>query len=335
MQPSDSSVPQDGQTGQAGSVANGPSGPSSQAGPVASGPSGQTGPAAIGLDIGGTKTHGIRLEGDVVAAEALAGSANVQNVSREQARQNLIEIFAALGTDSVSRVVAGSGGVDTAEDAAALRSLILEHVPEAKVSVVHDTRLILAAGEAAAGIALIAGTGSVAWGMDEAGGQARSGGWGYLLGDEGSAYWIGREAVRHTLRLHDLGQEPDRLAAELLLAAGLDAPEKLIALFHGDTGRHYWAAMARVVFDAAQEGHGPSRSIVATAARDLAGLAGDVAAGLGIRGPVVVGGGIGVHQPMLQELLSAALSARGLADIRFLAREPVFGSRYLLERGGA
>ena len=290
---------------------------------------------AIGLDIGGTKTHGIRLQGVDVVAEAVSGSANVQNVSREQARYNLAEIFAALGSADVSRVVAGSGGVDTPEDAAALRSLILEHVPGADVSVVHDTRLILAAGEAPAGIGLIAGTGSVAWGMDEAGTQARSGGWGYLLGDEGSAYWIGREAVRHTLRLHDLGQEPDRLAAELMLAVGVDAPETLIARFHGDTGRRYWASMARVVFEAAQEGHGPSRSIVATAARDLAGLVGDVAAQLGIRGPVVIGGGIGVHQPLLQDVLEAGLSARGLADIRFLTQDPVFGVRYLLESGAA
>ncbi|UPO75729.1 BadF/BadG/BcrA/BcrD ATPase family protein [Arthrobacter sp. Helios] len=285
---------------------------------------------AVGLDIGGTKTHGIRLQGSEVVAEAVSGSANVQNVSREQARQHLAEIFAALGTRDVSRVVAGSGGVDTEDDAAALRALIQEHVPDAEVSVVHDTRLILAAGEAPAGIGLIAGTGSVAWGMDPSGTQARSGGWGYLLGDEGSAYWIGREAVRHTLRLHDLGQEPDRLAAELLLAVGVPSPELLIARFHADTGRRYWASMARVVFEAAEEGHAPSRSIVATAARDLAGLVGDVAAQLNIRGPVVIGGGIGVHQPLLQDLLEAGLSARGLADIRFLTQDPVFGVRYLL-----
>lgn len=302
---------------------------------MSSNPGSRAQDTAVGLDIGGTKTHGIRLHGNDVVAEAVSGSANVQNVSREQARQNLAEIFAALGTRDVSRVVAGSGGVDTEEDAAALRSLIHEHVPEAEVSVVHDTRLILAAGEAPVGIGLIAGTGSVAWGMDTSGAQARSGGWGYLLGDEGSAYWIGREAVRHTLRLHDLGHEPDRLAAELLLAVGVPSPEMLIARFHAEAGRRYWASMARVVFEAAEEGHGPSRSIVATAARDLAGLVGDVAAQLGIRGPVVIGGGIGIHQPLLQDLLEAGLSARGLADIRFLTQDPVFGVRYLLGAGGA
>ncbi|MBF4993798.1 ATPase [Arthrobacter gandavensis] len=290
---------------------------------------------AIGLDIGGTKTHGVRLEGQVTVAEAVSGSANVQNVSREQARHNLAEIFAALGTDGVTRVIAGSGGVDTEQDAAALGDLILEHVPAAEVTVVHDTRLILAAGEAPDGIGLIAGTGSVAWGMAPDGRQARSGGWGYLLGDEGSAYWIGREAVRHTLRLHDLGQRTDRLAAELLLAVGVEAPDALIGRFHADTGRRYWASMAQVVFEAAQEGHAPSRSIIATAARDLASLVADVAARLGISGPVVVGGGIGVHQPMLQDLLLAGLSARGLGDVRFLSQDPVFGVRYLLQGGPA
>ncbi len=153
----------------------------------------------IGLDIGGTKTHGIRFEDGVPVADESAGSSNVQNVSREDAARNLAELFAKIGGGPVATVYAGSGGIDTEDDAAALAALIAPHVPGARVTVVHDSRLLLAAGHASTGVAVIAGTGSAAWGRNADGGEARAGGWGYLLGDEGSGYWLGREAVRHSL----------------------------------------------------------------------------------------------------------------------------------------
>lgn len=293
------------------------------------------GPATVGLDIGGTKTHGIRLQGGTVAGEAIAGSANVQNVPVEAARASLAEIFAALGTDGVTTVIAGSGGVDTVRDEEALRALIAEHVPDAVVRVVHDTRLILAAGEADEGIAVIAGTGSVAWGMDAAGRQARSGGWGYLLGDEGSGYWVGREAVRHALRRSNLGLGADALTTAVLAACEVTDPTELIGLFHGSTDRRYWAGKAGTVFAAAQAGDAAAAEIVHAAAGHLAGLAIDVAGLLEISGPVVIGGGLGMHQPLLQDLLRDRLHAAGLADIRFLAADPVYGTAYLLRRGFA
>ena len=300
------------------------------------------GTALIGLDIGGSKTHGIRFVDGVPVAEATAGSANVQNVPTGQAAANLAAIFDSLGgADAaggpVERVVAGAGGIDTDDDAAALASLITPHVPGARVDVIHDTRLVLAAGETAVGIALIAGTGSVAWGTapsaSGADRQARSGGWGYLLGDEGSGYWLGREAVRHTLRRHDRGQQPDLLSRTLLAACGVSAPEKLIGLFHGDTGRRYWAAKADAVFTAAGQGHRPSLRMIADAARHLSGLAADTAGRLQLQGPVIVGGGLGMNQPLLQERLSAELADAGLTDIRFLTRAPVHGVRYLAYGG--
>ncbi|MCQ1955199.1 ATPase [Arthrobacter sp. zg-Y826] len=293
------------------------------------------GPDTIGLDIGGTKTHGIRLHGGTVKADVVAGSANVQNVPVETARECLAEVFAALGTDGVGRVIAGSGGVDTAQDAAALRALIAEHVPGAVVDVIHDTRLILAAGQASEGIAVIAGTGSVAWGINGSGRQARSGGWGYLLGDEGSGYWIGREAARHTLRRSNLELAPDSLSLALLSACGVADPDALIGLFHGATDRRYWAGKAGLVFKAALEGNQPAIEIVNESAEHLAGLILDVAGLLHIGGPVVIGGGLGMHQPLLQELLTGRLSAAGLTDIRFLTADPVFGVAYLLGNGSA
>jgi glucosamine kinase len=286
----------------------------------------------IGLDIGGTKTHGVLWRDGNVAAEARAGSANVQNVSRSAAAENLAAIFAGLGGDSATadQIVAGSGGVDTDEDAAALGALIAPHAAGAHVTVVHDTRLILAAGGLSAGIAVIAGTGSVAWGVDPAGRQARSGGWGYLLGDEGSGYWVGREAVRRTLRNHQLCREPGALARSVLAANGVQSPEQLIALFHGSAGRRYWAGQAALVFEAHAEGDADAAAIIGEAAARLGALAGDVAGVLGMSGPVVIGGGLAVHQPALREQVSSQLRSAGIPDVMFLDRDPVYGVPQLL-----
>lgn len=285
----------------------------------------------IGLDIGGSKTHGIRISGGKVIAEATAASANVQNVSAGQAGEALGRIFAELGSNGVARVIAGAGGVDTDDDARGLADLIQPFVPGAQVDAIHDTRLILAAGGATTGIALIAGTGSVAWGTDGAGSTARSGGWGYLLGDEGSGYWIGREAVRHALRQFNRGQQPDMLTQSLLEAGSVAAPEGLIAHFHNSPDRHYLAAQSRLVFDAANAGHQESIDIVDDAAAHLGGLVADVADQLELNGPVVAGGGLAVYQTLLQQRLVHHLSRQGLEEVRFLDRDPVYGVLTLLE----
>ena len=122
--------------------------------------------AVIGLDIGGTKTRGVRFEDGAPVADESVGSANVQNVSPEEAAVNLAELFARIGGGDVAQVYAGAGGIDTDDDAAALAALIAPHVPGARITVVHDSRLLLAAGGASTGVAVIAGTGSAAWGKN-------------------------------------------------------------------------------------------------------------------------------------------------------------------------
>lgn len=280
----------------------------------------------IGLDIGGTKTRGVRFQDDEPVRDETAGSANVQNVSREQAAANLAELFGKIGGGRIDQVYAGAGGIDTDEDARALADLIAPHAPGARITVVHDSRLLLAAGGASTGVAVIAGTGSAAWGKNDAGEEARAGGWGYLLGDEGSGYWLGREAVRHSLRRMNQGLEPDRLSRALLDSCGVDEPGKLIALFHSpDTGRRYWAQQAKLVVEAADAGDEASQAMVVQAGRDLADLAGQATRQLGLNGPVILGSGLGMNVPRLQEAFTSALAEQGITDVRILRQDPVFG----------
>ncbi len=291
--------------------------------------------AVIGLDIGGTKTRGVRFEDGAVVADESVGSSNVQNVTRAEAALHLAELFGRIGGGTVAQVYAGAGGIDTDADAEALAALIAPHVPGARITVVHDSRLLLAAGGASTGVAVIGGTGSAAWGRNSLGEEARAGGWGYLLGDEGSGYWLGREAVRHSLRRMNQGLEPDELTTALLASCGVDDPNKLIALFHSpDTGRRYWAEKARLVVDAAAAGHTASQELVDQAGRDLAGLAEQTVRQLGIDGPVILGSGLGMNVPRLQESFRAALAAAGITDVRILEQDPVFGVLQLVAEQG-
>ncbi|TLM75835.1 N-acetylglucosamine kinase [Pseudarthrobacter sp. NamB4] len=296
--------------------------PSALQAPASSPPRG----VIIGLDIGGTKTHGVRFEDGVPVADQSAGSSNVQNVTRDEAARNLADLFARIGGGQVAQVYAGSGGIDTEDDAAALASLIQPHVPGARVTVVHDSRLLLAAGHASSGVAVIAGTGSAAWGRNADGGEARAGGWGYLLGDEGSGYWLGREAVRHSLRRMNQGQPADELTTALLQSCGVDDPNRLIALFHSPaTGRRFWAQQARQVVEAAAAGHPESQALLEQAGADLAAMALQVLRQLGLTGPVILGGGLGMNVAPLQDSFRRHLVAGGAEDIRVLDQEPVFG----------
>ena len=302
---------------------------------VPSGRALQSHDVVIGLDIGGTKTRGVRFEHGEPVADESVGSSNVQNVSREEAAAHLAELFAKIGQGAVSYVYAGAGGIDTDEDAAALAALIEPHVPGARITVVHDSRLLLAAGGASNGVAVIAGTGSAAWGRNGQGEEARAGGWGYLLGDEGSGYWLGREAVRHSLRRMNQGLEPDELTRALLESCGVDDPNKLIAMFHSSaTGRRYWAQQARLVVEAADSGHRISQQLVDQAGHDLADMAAQVLRQVRLDGPVILGSGLGMNVVRLQDAFRNRLAAAGVTDVRVLDRDPVFGVLQLVGEQG-
>ena len=279
----------------------------------------------MGLDIGGSKTRGIVWTEGKVTSDFSVGSTNVQNVSPEKAHENMALLFAQLDINGATELFAGAGGVDTEDDAAVLRRLIEPFVPGSTVNVVHDTRLLLAAAGATEGVAVIAGTGSAAWGVNAAGEQARAGGWGYLLGDEGSGYWLGREAVRYSLRRMDSGEAADELTVALLEYCHLESPNELIAHFHQGTTRRYWAAASPVIFAAARNGHEQALALVDQAAEDLAAMAYKVSGQLKISGPIVLGSGMGSNVPALQEAFKHQLGTRGIHNVKILDQDPIFG----------
>jgi glucosamine kinase len=277
----------------------------------------------IGVDIGGSKTHGIRAVGGKPVAEAVAGSANLAAVGVAEAGRQLDALFARLGTDGVDAVCAGAAGADGVESVTTISCLIGERVPGARVRVVHDARLVLAAEGLDAGVSLIAGTGSVAWGRRADGTEARAGGWGHLLGDEGSGYRVALDAVRHALDRMDAGAPVDPLTTGLLDSCDLTDRTELIDFVYRRQDRRYWAERAAVVTGLAAQGDPAAAVIIDAAADALAALATRVLGRLHLPGPVVLGGGFAVHQPRLQRAVRERL---GGTEVRLLTHAPAVGA---------
>jgi N-acetylglucosamine kinase-like BadF-type ATPase len=127
------------------------------------------------------------------------------------------------------------------------------------------------------GIIVIAGTGSIAYGRNAEGRTARAGGWGYIFGDEGGAFDIGRQALRAALRMEEGWGPPTRLRELLVEAVGARDANDVLHRFYGtDWPRSRVATLAPLVERAAVEGDPVAAEIIGSAGQELAILAASV-----------------------------------------------------------
>jgi N-acetylglucosamine kinase-like BadF-type ATPase len=209
-----------------------------------------------------------------------------------------------------------------------LERLLKSLLPGCRISVVHDARLVLSAAQTDEGIALISGTGSVAYGRTARGLEARTGGWGWQLGDEGSGAWITREAAREVMRRADSGRPLGELGSGLLAACHVGDTNQLLGKLNGLREPMKWAAMANVVFETADVDAGAQRVVLRSGAA-LSDMVKSVRVSLGIEGPVVLAGGLLLNQPKLE---CAVREELGSLCIR-LEEPPVAGAVRLAELG--
>jgi N-acetylglucosamine kinase-like BadF-type ATPase len=262
----------------------------------------------IGLDIGGSSSRARYVEGGRVVAEADGPGANVAVLPAGIVETRLRSLLAGLGAISPQACCAGSAGTEVPTGRERLERLLAGLFPGARITVVHDARLVLAAAGLDHGIVLISGTGSVAYGRGADGREARSGGWGWLIGDDGSAAWLAREAAREVMRRSDAGEPPDALSEAMLEAGEARDTAELVGRLHEMTEPRQWAALAHVVFDAAEEDPG-AESLVERAADGLAELVAVVRKRLSLDGPVVLAGGQLLNQPRLEAAVRKLLGA--------------------------
>jgi N-acetylglucosamine kinase-like BadF-type ATPase len=127
------------------------------------------------------------------------------------------------------------------------------------------------------GIIVIAGTGSISYGRNAAGRSARAGGWGYVFGDEGGAFDIGRQALRAALRMEEGWGPPTRLREVLIAATGSRDANDMLHRFYGpEWPRSRVATLAPLVDEAAGNGDAVALGIMNNAAQELAMLAASV-----------------------------------------------------------
>jgi N-acetylglucosamine kinase-like BadF-type ATPase len=293
-------------------------------------------PYVLGIDAGGTKTVCLLADaGGRVIAEARGGGANLQAVGELEVEKVLHDVMErALGDRRIipSAICLGIAGVDREDDAALIRGVMGRIGYRARLVVTNDALIALVAGAGdAPGVVIVAGTGSIAYGRNAAGEAARAGGWGSVLGDEGSGYWMGRHALRAVVREADGRDRPTRLTPLVLAHFKVQRPEELVhAIYYRKLPPQAIAAVAHTVEEASGEGDGVAEEILSRGARELAACAESVVARLGMRQSpfsFVLAGGVLEAVPRLAAELETRLSqvARD-SQIRRLTDEPATGA---------
>jgi N-acetylglucosamine kinase-like BadF-type ATPase len=229
----------------------------------------------LGIDVGGSKTVCLLADeqGQIVASGREEG-ANLQGAGELALEKVLHTVMEKTIADREVRPAAiclGIAGVDRAADEAVVRSIMKRIGYKAKILVVNDALIALQAGIGdGPGIVIVSGTGSIAYGRNSTGEAARAGGWGYVLGDEGSGYWIGRLALRAVVRHADGRGRPTGLTPKLLGHFHAQRAAELIhKIYHEEVGPRAIAALAKYVQDARDEGDVVASAILAQAADEL------------------------------------------------------------------
>jgi len=233
----------------------------------------------IGVDGGASKTAAIVIDenGDP-HGRGLAGASNHLRVGIEEATRNIERsvnkalVEAGVAIRDIEYAYCGIAGSDHPVHRQRVIDSLRIFFPRGNFIVDTDARIALTGAVGfGAGIVVIAGTGSVAFGRNAAGEESRAGGWGPTLGDEGSGFWIAREGLSAIVRAHDnrgfATAMSDLLCNEYDMCSPDDLPRFVYATTtHADDIARY----GKLVFEAAQNGDDVARDILARAGAELA-----------------------------------------------------------------
>lgn len=236
----------------------------------------------LAVDGGGTKTKAVLVHADgTILGEGKAGASNYQVVGAEAAEAALIEAVLtafhdAGGLVNVEKAVFALAGIDTSKDEKVVEGIVERVVNALSIEFRHLLvendcfSALLGATQNKAGILLIAGTGSIVFAHDGNKRFVRAGGWGHRVGDEGSGYWIGKQAIQSVLKMQDGRGEETLLAWLILEKFGFKEIEELYNWTYSDSySVDDVGALATVVDKANKLGDGVSKRILDHAADEL------------------------------------------------------------------
>lgn len=257
-----------------------------------------TGRYFAGIDGGGTSTEAcVTDDQGKVLGTGRGGPSNVHYGGESQLKDSVKTALdqalsaAGLSLNDLSAVCAALAGAGREQDRQRIRTALKPITGDIPLLVVEDTHSALAAAHKGRdGMVIIAGTGSNCIGVKD-GKYASAGGWGALLGDEGSAYSIAILGLRAAIKSHEGRLEKSCLMDKFMEVLGADEPGNLLGRMHG-MDRTQIAGLSRVVFDAAASGDTVSAGILDAEARELALMARAVSRSLGLDAPSIalVGG---------------------------------------------
>lgn len=303
--------------------------------PTSESPSISSQELVLGVDGGGTKTTAwlARPESGAVVEPlgiGVAGPGNPRAVGFAVAQGNIAAAVsdafrdARVAESSVRSACLGLAGAGRLHEQRVMREWCLQAGLAASVRVTHDAEITLAAGcPSGSCVALISGTGSLAWGRSVTGQTARAGGWGYLLGDEGSGHAIALAGLRAVVRAVDGRGKPTALRQSFLEHFEVETPADLIEkIYDPRFSRRKLADLSYLVFQAAPTDE-TARSIVDNAAVDLAGLVENLVVKLELPNrefDLAYAGGVLLHQPLLCDEVFTRLCDQGIVPAH---RRPV------------
>lgn len=299
-------------------------------------------PYYLGIDGGGTKTTCAVGDDSRTLATAIAGASNIVRVGPAETRTSLLNAVrqacaaAGITPDQVARTCVGGSGAGRPDLAETVRGFLAEILP-GPIDVVGDMQVALeAAFDTGPGVLVIAGTGSIAYGRNSKGETLRVGGWGFAVGDEGSAHWIGRSAI--ALALRDSERSPNRtgatLAPALLKAWGVTSLLDLARAASSIPPPDFAALFPAV----ASSDDKLAQEVLASAGKELAEIASVVIRRLfPLEQPepvhVAMTGGVFRHAPLVREAFYNELRR---SDVRIELRaevvEPVEGALRMARR---
>ncbi|HKT25230.1 MAG TPA: BadF/BadG/BcrA/BcrD ATPase family protein [Terriglobales bacterium] len=288
----------------------------------------------LAIDGGGTKTECVIGDERSVLASAVGSTIKIKKVGNKaaaEALQSAINVAcrqANIRPDQFSRTCIGLAGSSIPEVTQWTRATLTQLVG-GELILVNDTTIAHhAAFNGGPGVLVIAGTGSNVLGINERGESARAGGWGPIISDEGSGFWIGRTAVAQSMRAHDAGRSTELLSA-IMQAWRLSGREEVVAMANSNPPPDF-AALLPAVLQCADAGDALAREILSSAANELAQLARIVVRKLWNEDgkiPIALTGGVFAHSAQIRQMFSNAIRAerRGI-EVNLEPVHPVMGA---------
>ncbi|MCC7208862.1 MAG: hypothetical protein IT323_16250 [Anaerolineae bacterium] len=288
----------------------------------------------MGIDGGGSTLRVVVADDEmgeaarVERAQPSNPSAIGPDTARALVQGAMRDVLAGLDADHVRGVGIGIAGASAEHSADWLRETVRGVLPSAHVAASSDLEIALVGAHGArSGVILVAGTGSAAFGIGLDGRGLRVGGWGYLLGDEGSGYWIGSQALRVACQSYDLGMLSP-LGRFMLDQLNLPDARALIRRVYGSGAPDVRgiAALAEPLIKWAT-GDIEAERIVYAAASHLGRLTDLLIARLDlIDPPIALAGGLLERDNLLRQALHGWL---GRKDIPFPKHPPAIGAALL------